>query len=378
MAKKNKISVRRILQVALTVVVSIGCIAAMLSASSIESDKMLKSVEVHIKNDRKYHFIEQNEIMDMAINNRHVDVEHTPLSKLDIRGMEQVILANPWVASAQVYVDNMRMLQIYVTQRIPVVRIFQQNGASFYLDTTLSAMPLSDNYKYYTTIVTNVPELTKDSASVALKKQIVSLVSIIQADSFWNAQVSHVVLDSDAMFELIPVLGNQRILLGHATQVREKLDNVFAFYKQVLNRIGWDKYETLDVRFNSQVVASPSLPYKGPVDKAIDKMNWVNSIVETEARSDSLHAADAKPAGKEDKKGKVAAKQLALAKGAKSKVPQKANNAIAKKKAAIQGRKKEMQDKKHPAKAQKLKIKKKEKDIKDKKKKPKYVYPEKK
>jgi len=297
MKKKRKILIRKILQVAFTIIVSTGCIMAIVSASRIDDNQTVKNVVVHIKNDKKYHFIEQKEILNLAINNRNIDLAHTPLSKLDVHGMEQVIMADPWVSDAQVFVDNAHVLHMYVTQRIPVVRLFQKNSLSYYLDTTLSIMPLSASYIYYTSVVTNVPDLKNDSVSWALRKQIVSLVRTIQADSFWSAQISQVIVDSDATFELLPVLGSQTILFGDATRVKEKLNNLFIFYKNVLNRIGWDKYETLDVRFKGQVVASPSLPYVGPVDKAIVNMNWINSIVETEAKNDSkdsLHVADAK------------------------------------------------------------------------------------
>lgn len=299
MAEKRKISIRKIIQVLLTLIVSTCCIIAMVSASRIEDSKTIKSVSINIRNEKKYHFIEQQEIMDLAINNRSVDIEHTPVSKLDVHGIEQAILADPWVANAQVFIDNAQVLNIYVTQRIPVARLFQQNGASYFLDTTLSIMPLSKNYVYYTTVVTNVPELKNDSVSWALRKQIVSLVRTIQADTFWNSQVSQVILDSSDMFELTPVLGEQRIILGDIAGAKNKLNNLFLFYKNVLNRIGWDKYEVLDLRFADQVVASPSLPYKGPVDKAVVNMNWINSIMETEARKDSkdsVKAVDTKAA----------------------------------------------------------------------------------
>jgi cell division protein FtsQ len=155
-------------------------------------------------------------------------------------------------------------------------------------------MPLSQNYIYYTTVVTNVPELKNDSASWGLRQQIVKLVSVIQSDTFWSAQISQVIVDSAGSFTLMPVLGDHKILFGDTSRIQDKFSNLFEFYKDVLNRIGWDKYETLDVRFSGQVIASPSLPYTGPVDKAIDKMNWVNSIVETEAKNaenDSAHVA---------------------------------------------------------------------------------------
>ena len=87
--------------------------------------------------------------------------------------------------------------------------------------------------------------------------------------------------------QIVPVIGDQRIIVGNVEGLKQKLNNLFVFYKNVLNRIGWDRYQVLDVRFDGQVVASPSLPYTGPVDKAVTNMNWINSIVETEAKNDS-------------------------------------------------------------------------------------------
>jgi len=314
MAVKRKISVHKVLQVLLTIVATTGCIMAMVSAATIEDAKMVKNVSVHIKNDKKYHFIQEKEILELAVYRRNVDLAKTPMSRLDIKSMERVILADPWVANAQVYVDKDNVLQIYITQRIPVARCFQQNGVSYYLDTTLSIMPLSSSNIYYTTVVTNVPELRNDSISWALRKDIISLVRTIQADSFWNAQVSQIIVDSADMYELVPMLGDQRILFGDASEMKEKFGNLFAFYKNVLNRIGWDKYELLDLRFNGQVVASPSLPYKGPVDKAVNGMNWINSIIISESINDSLHnteprekpVVDVKPAGSAKQDGKAA------------------------------------------------------------------------
>ena len=385
MKLKPNISIRKILQVCLTIVVSAGCIIAMVSAERIEDNKMLAGVEVHFKNDKKYHFIEENEIMNMAINNRNIDVLHTPVSGLDIHTMEQVIMADPWVAHAQVYIDNNRILHMYVTQRIPVARIFQQDGSSYYLDRTLSIMPLSRNYIYYTTVVTNVPPLENDSTGWALRHDIVALVNNIQADTFWNAQISQVVVDTAGTFELMPVLGDHTILFGDVSGMKDKFSNLFLFYKNVLNRIGWDKYQTLDLRFKGQVVASPSLPYKGPVDKAIDKMNWINSIVETEAKNDeqdSAHHAAVKPAHLPI--AQAAPKQVVkpVIKPVAKPAPKPATKTPAKK-AAVKPAKQTAKDKAKKDKAKKdahkPQPKKKTTNNKEKDKKtatPKYVYPE--
>ena len=65
MAVKRKISIRKILQVFLTLVVTTCCIIAMVGASRIEENKVLKDVAIHFRNDKKYHFIQEQEIRDL-------------------------------------------------------------------------------------------------------------------------------------------------------------------------------------------------------------------------------------------------------------------------------------------------------------------------
>ena len=279
MTEKRKISVRKIMQFVVTIIVAVGCVVAVAYASKSESVKYIKNVDVNIKNENKCHFIDKQQVMDLLVNDRHVDIKHIPAGKLDLHGMEEIVSANPWVGNSEIYVDNAHNLHINLTQRVPVARVFEEDGNSYYLDTALSTMPLSDNYIYYTTVVTNVPVLKDDSLSKSLKGQIVHFVRNIERDTFWNAQVSQIIMTPEHTFELVPVLGHQRILIGDTSLLQEKLSNLFAFYKSVLNRIGWDKYDVIDVRYKGQVVATPALPWNAPSDKAMSSMNWVKSIV---------------------------------------------------------------------------------------------------
>jgi cell division protein FtsQ len=113
----------------------------------------------------------------------------------------------------------------------------------------------------------------------AMKAQIVALVKYVENSDFWRAQISQIIVTDDRMFEVVPVLGKQKILIGDTSRLDEKFDNLYAFYKKVLNRIGWEKYEVLDVRYAGQVVAAPALPWKPPIDNAMSNMNWVKSII---------------------------------------------------------------------------------------------------
>ena len=288
MEGKRKINYRRVLQAFTTLVVTVGCVVAMVGASRIEDRKTLKSVVVNIRNSKKYHFVQQNEVLHEAITARNLDIMHIPLGRLDLQSMERALRKDPWVQEAQVYLDNDSRLNITITQRLPVARLFFNNGGSCYMDSSLNLMPLTTHSIFYTTVVTNVPAVKSDSLLHLYKAQILKVCKNIQADSFWNAQITQVIVDSLSCFEMVPVLGNQRIILGDTSRIGEKLANLFAFYNKVLNRIGWDKYESLDLRYRDQVVASPSLPYHGPQDKVVEKMNWIASIVATEAKNEAV------------------------------------------------------------------------------------------
>jgi cell division protein FtsQ len=163
MTQKRKISVRKILNTVVTIALICCCITALSSASKIESTKKLSKIEIDISNGDDYRFLDDKKVLDIINNGHDEDVTLSPVNKLDTRDMEHAIATNPWVKDAQVYIDNEHVLHLFITQRTPVTRIFETTGNSYYLDKTLSVMPLSDDYIYYTTIVTNVPPLKDDS-----------------------------------------------------------------------------------------------------------------------------------------------------------------------------------------------------------------------
>jgi cell division protein FtsQ len=277
MSVKRKISARKIIQALLTLVLAVVTITAVLSATKLQKSRTLAGVDILIKN-KQYRFVTEQEIEQTLLRDGEIKPGKTKLSKLNIRQMEKVVVANPWVEDAQVYVDNKQNLHALVVQRAPVARIFERNGNSYYIDRQMEILPLSNKYNYYTTVVTNVPELKNDSASNALKAQIMALVQYIRRDTFWNQQVSQLIVRDDMQFEIVPVLGEHQIILGDTADMRLKFDNLFAFYNKVLNEVGWDKYNVLDLSYKGQLVASPALKWKLPVDKVINRINWVSSI----------------------------------------------------------------------------------------------------
>ena len=293
MSTKRKISVRKILQTFLTFVLAAGCVVAISSADKLARHRKVQAVDIRIVNGNTLHFLDESAVRDMLFSSRHLLPNTEVLNGLDLRSMERIARSNPWVQDAQIWVDNTQVMHIIITQRTPVVRIFETDGNSYYLDSALQPMPLSLQYAHYTPLIINVPPLRDDSNSIAYKEKLVWLADYLSTHKFWNAQIAQVSVNADREFELTPVLGKQRILIGDTTQLDNKLAHLFSFYKQVLSKVGWDRYNTFDLRYDGQVIAAPALPWKVPKDKALSTMSWVAAIMQNAPQNDNAAGGDA-------------------------------------------------------------------------------------
>lgn len=289
MSKQRKISIRKVIQTICTLLLVVGCVVATLSASKIQRAEKLKGVYLHVKNERECQFLDKEKLMKVLKKNNHLQPHITKLNTINLKKIEQQIYRDPWVAEAQVYIDNQKNMHVYVTQQEPSARVFFENGQSYYLNDSLALLPTSEKFSYYTTVVTNVPWFNNDSINRVARASVLSMAHAIDKDSFWSAQIEQISMTPDLEFELYPVLGAHKILFGDTVRAERKLENLLAFYKNILNKIGWDKYDVLDVRFKDQVVASPALAWKMPAKGFISNMDWVKTII-----GDETNNSDAK------------------------------------------------------------------------------------
>lgn len=282
----RRISFRKILQTLITLIALSGCALALISAGNRQANRHIQALDLVVESPAGVAFLNQAMVKRMLFNDRHISPGRLSLSGINERNMESILRANPWVESAQVYTDARQILHVRIRQRVPLLRIFEIDGNSYYLDGALQTMPISGSYAHYVPIITGVPHLSNDSVSLSLKGKIAGLVRCIRKDSFWRAQVSQIDMRADGGFDLIPVLGRQRIILGDTLQMQDKLNRLFAFYHQIQNKVGWNQYKVLDLRFAGQVVASPKLSWKIPVDHALSNINWLQAIMENAPKQD--------------------------------------------------------------------------------------------
>ncbi len=179
------------------------------------------------------------------------------LNDINLRRAESQLEHNAWIKDAQLFFDNHQTLHVNISEREPIARVFTLSGNSFYVDSTGLRLPVSENATARLIVFTSFPSdkkiLSKPDSMVL--NDVKTLAHYINANTFLNEQTAEVNITQQGTYEITPVVGNQIIRIGNADSLNEKFTKLLAFYKQVFNKVGFEKYIVIDVQYHGQVVA---------------------------------------------------------------------------------------------------------------------------
>ncbi|WP_341834691.1 hypothetical protein WJU16_17200 [Chitinophaga pollutisoli] len=326
MQLKTKTAMKRIVTVLLWSGVLAGFAVLVAAAVNDKDSAKCKGIRVTLKGDDRNAFVDSKDVKALITADKTLNPTGRPISEVNLAQLEKIVERDPWIRSAQLFIDNNDLLQVEVEQRDPLARVFTFSGNSFYLDGDGERIPVSDRYSARVPVFTNFPadaqKLRKEDS--ALYAQMRDMAAFIAADTFWNAQVEQVVITEDRKFEFIPKLGDHVVYFGDGTDVANKFDRLLVFYKDGLSKAGWNTYTRLNVAFKEQVIGTRRDGKSAPPPP----MYKDSTAADIEANDDD-HAATAAPVAAAPSKSadKKPAKQPAkpAAKPAPKKTPKPAS-----------------------------------------------------
>ena len=168
---------------------------------------------------------------------------------INIYLLEEFLDAHPNVKKAELYLTIDGDLCVDVKQRKPLVRIFEQD-ASYYLDEHYERFSLSDRYS------ARVLQVYWSEMTASRKETLDALMKLIAEDAFLKAQITAIAFDEDDEIMIFPRVGNHKILMGEARDLDKKFENLKVFYKRGLEKVGWDRYTQISLKFENQVVCT--------------------------------------------------------------------------------------------------------------------------
>jgi cell division protein FtsQ len=236
---------------------SVSALTLLIAAMEARSSKPCKDVNISIIAGANAMFVDKRDVRNVLdfIGGKLVGKS---MKEFDLSKMEDSLESNPWVSSAELYFDNNRVLHVKVEEREPIARVFTAKGNSFYIDTTLTRLPLSEKFTPRLPVFTGFPsEKTKWKGSDSiLLNQMKDISLFLEADSFWMAQIDQIDINPQKQFVMVPKVGEHTILFGDGEDAAKKFRKLYAFYDEVMSKTGWNQYSTVHVGFRGQVVGT--------------------------------------------------------------------------------------------------------------------------
>lgn len=236
-----------------------------------EQDQLLcKSMDIKVNQDNDLYFLDNIDVAQL-IKSRNKIIDQ-PKATVNIPDIEKALNSHPNIANAEVSITIDGKLKVQVKQRKPILRIFNVSDESYYMDDDGMLMPLSEKYtakvliangkiaeSYAKNYKRTMQSISKDSAVKArtMFDELYAMASFIDANDFWRAQIQQIYINDNLDMEVVPIVGDQRIIFGDTTAMEEKFKKLLIFYRQGLNTTGWwNKYSVINLKFKNQIVCT--------------------------------------------------------------------------------------------------------------------------
>ena len=229
------------------------CIIAFLAFLSFASRQTLgglicESLEIKVDNDGGLFFVNAEMVEGLLL-----EMEDSIIGKtyedINIYLLEEFVDEHPNIAKAELYLTINGKFCADVKQRRPLARVFE-NEQSYYLDEEITVFPLSDKYSARVVQVywSEVTDFRREILSDVLK--------LIDSDDFLKAQITAIEFNENDELTVYPRVGEHKIILGEAQDLLRKFEKLKIFYRQGLDKVGWDRYSHINLKFDNQVVCT--------------------------------------------------------------------------------------------------------------------------
>lgn len=211
-----------------------------------EDSRLCRGVDLHITDSLHFDLIDEE--MVLAVLQEHsIDPVGMPLEEIEPEKIEATLLMHPLVGKVQCYKTGGDMLRINLSSKVPLVRVINNRGQDFYVDSRGEILTQRS-------LAVQLPVATGYIDRQFAAGELLEVVRVIDRSEFWKAQVEQINVTKDGQIELVPRVGDHLLIIGTADNVEDKLDRLMNFYEKGLDNVGWNKYRSISVAYENQVV----------------------------------------------------------------------------------------------------------------------------
>lgn len=239
---------KKFFQISFVLIVAVAFVFLSWKSSDTYKDIKCKDVGIQVDEESGIRFLNKEMIAEMLLEKQD-SLQGKRYEDINIYLLEEFLNAHPNIDKAELYLTINGELCVDVKQRKPLVRVFELDE-SYYLDSNFDRFSLSNVFS------ARVLQVYWSETTEARKESLRLLMKRIESDAFLKAQITAVEFDENDDLMVYPRVGNHKIILGSSKDLDSKFEKLKVFYSQGLEKVGWDRYSHINLKFENQIVCT--------------------------------------------------------------------------------------------------------------------------
>ena len=204
--------------------ITCGGIFVLMTFAGIGHQKniLCQNLNISISNKTELGFVDENDVKEILRNMNNDTLIGKPLSSIDFNRIEQVLDNNLYIRKSQIFANAHGGIDITIEQRKPILRIINNSGVSYYIDENNNRMPVTLKFTARVLVSTGFifnNGTNEDENDTMMINQLFKLAKFLQQNKFFQSLTEQIIVNDNREIEIIPSLGNFKIILGDATNL---------------------------------------------------------------------------------------------------------------------------------------------------------------
>lgn len=235
-----------------------------------EESVALQDPSIRIEKGGGHTFITEDGAKEL-LNDLGYSFKNQDASQLELDRIEAELSEVPGVESVEAYTFSNGEVAIEIKQQTPIARVILYDGKmGCYLDESGKQIPLSKSYVAKVPVFSghihepynDIPEVSEitvnDSiADLHVIDDIYKVAKALHNRPFLKDLALQFYVNAKDEFEMIPRVGNHRILLGKAERLNDKFKRLENFYTSTsIDPREYNMFDTINLKYKKQLVCS--------------------------------------------------------------------------------------------------------------------------
>lgn len=237
-----------ILKWALLVLLAAYTVGMAVWANVRAADDVCSGIDIHITGISKADPVTEKGVL-AELGKYPERIVGTPLRMLNTLKIENYLRSLAAFENVECALSSQGKLVVKITPMIPEIRVFD-GPASYYVNK--DGKRIRSNAEFYS----DVPVVSGHFTRGFPATYVLPVTRFIQQDSLLSRLTGMIVAKDRDNILLVPVVTGHIINLGDTSDLPLKRRAILTAYKTILPARGWEKYDTISVKFKNLIVAT--------------------------------------------------------------------------------------------------------------------------